>query len=157
METRFGQSQILKRSTWLPNRLCARPVVISFLRAGFNIDRQWSIQQLCSQCFSSRSLNRYPYAKQPAEKVFRLIFPLSVAGEGGTWHLCVKRRRIIRRLQLIFSPRFSSGKKKAPASHSDSPVWHESNGELSSLCDGPCLTTVAGCESRWTAAASVHA
>lgn len=33
----------------------------------------------------------------------------------GAWNRCERRRRIIRRLQLIFSPRFSSGKEKLAA------------------------------------------
>lgn len=44
-------------------------------------------------------------ATQQAETVSRLLFLF------GPWNLCGRRRKIILRLQLIFSPRFSSGKK----------------------------------------------
>lgn len=66
-------------------------------------------------------------ATRPAEKVLRLLFYLF----GWAWIHC---GRIIRRLQLIFSPRFSSGKKS-------SPQWQ------------PCLTLIEWrallCDSLW--------
>lgn len=69
------------------------------------IDGVRSVSQQLSQCFHSWVFIDTPPPHSPAGTVSRWLSP------PGPWNLCGRRRRIIRRLRLIFSPRFSSGKK----------------------------------------------
>lgn len=110
MDSCISQSAYSGRATHRPrssqpNRLTAtwdNPV----LDVGrCSIDSSRSLPQLLSQCFHFSLFIDNPSATQQAETVSRLLFLF------GSWNLRGRRRKIILRLQLIFSPRFSSGKK----------------------------------------------
>lgn len=66
-----------------------------------------SLQQLIFECYLFYIIFSYLRPPDPQTKAPGYFHC------GGSWSLCEKRQRIIPRLQLIFSPRFSSGKKAA--------------------------------------------
>lgn len=94
-------------------------------RCHTNLHSTWWLwyQQYHTGCFYfllSASSSDIPLSQSLQRKSLRL------PAVSWAWNLCGKTRRIIRRLQLICSPRFSSGKK-----NSDSRVWRYNGVESS--------------------------
>ncbi len=151
METSAGQSAGVGRghaATRSPDSRtgCSSPVVIlswMSVRALLTHVGVYSCCPLSVPSSESVPILLRPRARRESPQV---AFTL-----GGAWTLCGRRRRIIPRLQLIFSPRFFSGKEAGPQ-------WQ------------PCLTLiewrallfdslwplVTGCPWMWLQVAAEH-
>lgn len=90
--------------TWLPNQCLCPLVILSWMSEGMTL-ADIGVHSICSLRVDLLWVSVYipPPHSLKRKSSGRFYW-------WGAWNKCGRRRRIIRWLQLIFSPRFSSGK-----------------------------------------------